>query len=91
MEDVINYIANDARCQIAIEELKAGMDTLKWLGEYLVLYETVTYGPSDLPRIIDCNYQGVVYKGIRQFARLYIQTHLGHKDPFSNPEEDNWE
>lgn len=88
MEDLITYIANDARCLLAIEELEGGMDTLTWLGEYFDLYFNVTYGPADLPRATNCNYNGVVYLGIERFARLYIQTHHEHKDPFTDPSDD---
>jgi hypothetical protein len=87
MEDLLNYIANDAKCLAAIEELEAGVDTLKWLGDYLHLYESVTYGPKDLPKLTDCNYQGVVYEGIQRFASLYLDTHHTHKDPFTDPKE----
>ena len=91
MEELITYIVNDARCLIAIEELKAGMDTLTWLGEYLDLYENVTTQPEDLPRIINCNHDGEVYTGIRHFANLYIRTHQEHKDPFNDPDFRDWE
>jgi len=56
MEDEVSYIANDARCLSAIEDLVAGMKTLNWLGQYLELYMSVTYEPKDHPRIANCNY-----------------------------------
>ena len=68
MENEFSYIANDASCQAAIEELEGGMDTLKWLGEYMELYMNVTYGPAGRPRIADCNFQGRHYSGILAFS-----------------------
>jgi hypothetical protein len=35
MEDVFSFIANDARCLSAIEDLEGGMDIINWLEEYL--------------------------------------------------------
>lgn len=68
MEDLFSYIANDARCLSAIEDLEDGMDTLKWLGEHLKLYMNVTNCPKGLPRIVNCNYEGTKYEGILKFA-----------------------
>jgi hypothetical protein len=87
MEDVFSYIANDARCLSAIEDLEGGMDTLKWLGEHLELYMNVAYSPEGLPRIANCNYEGKKYQGILKFATLYIKTHHEHEDPFSDHPE----
>ena len=87
MEDVFSYIANDARCLSAIEDLKDGMNAFKWLGEHLELYMNVTYGPEGHPRIANCNYQGKEYEGILDFATLYIRTHHENMDPFSDPSE----
>lgn len=81
----ITYIVNDAVCKSAIEDLENGMDILLWLGEYLDLYWNVTYGPSNHPRIADCNYEGREFEYISEFASLYIKTHHEHKDPFSDP------
>jgi hypothetical protein len=53
MEDEVSYIANDARCLSAIEDLEGGMDTLNWLGQFLELYKSVTYEPKDHPRIVN--------------------------------------
>jgi len=87
MEDVFSYIANDARCLSAIEDLEGGMDTLKWLGANLELYMNVAYGPKDHPRVANCNYEGKEYNGILDFATLYIKTHHEHEDPFTDPSE----
>lgn len=35
--DEITYVLNGAGCQAAIDDIEGGMDTLKWLGEYLEL------------------------------------------------------
>lgn len=83
----ITYVLNDARCQSAIEEIEGGMDTLKWLGEYLELYKNVTYAPEGMPRIAACNYQGKHYSFISQFAVLYMKKHHEIEDPFSGPSE----
>lgn len=66
--DEITYVLNDARCQSAIEEIESGMDTLKWLGENLELYNNVIYAPDGMPRIAACNFQGKHYYFISQFA-----------------------
>ena len=89
MEDVFSYIANDARCLSAIEDLEGCMDTLKWLGANLELYMNVAYGPESLPRIANCNYEGKEYNGILEFATLYIKTHHEHEDPFTDPSEED--
>jgi hypothetical protein len=89
MEDEVSYIANDARCLSAIEDLGAGMDTLNWLGQYLELYMSVTYGPKDHPRIANCNYLGKHYDAILEFATLYIKTHHEYEDPFTDPLEED--
>ena len=83
----ITYLANDARCQAAIEDLDSGMDTLKWLGENLELYKEVTYAPEGRPRIAACNYQGTHYSFISQFAVLYMKKHHEIEDPFADPSE----
>jgi hypothetical protein len=85
MEDEVSYIANDARCLSAIEDLDAGMDTSNWLGLYLELYMSVTYGPKDHPRIANCNYQGKPYDAILEFVTLYIKMHHEYEDPFTDP------
>jgi hypothetical protein len=82
MEDEVSYIANDASCLSAIEDLEAGMDTLNWLGQYLELYMSVTYGPKDHPRIANSNYQGKHYDAILEFTTLYIKMHHEYEDPF---------
>lgn len=82
MEDEISYIANDARCLSAIEDLAAGMETLKWLGQYLELYINVTYDPENSPRVADCNYLDKQYKYIQEFTFVYRQKHLEVEDPF---------
>jgi hypothetical protein len=87
MEYEVSYIANDARCLSAIEDLEEGMDTLHWLGQYLELYMSVTYGPKDHPRIANCNYQGKHYSFISQFAVLYMKKHREIEDPFSGHSE----
>jgi len=87
MEEEVSYIANDARCLSAIEDLEEGMDTLKWLGQYLELYMNVTYGPEDHPRIANCNFEGKEYSAILNFATLYIKTHHEHEDPFTDAPE----
>lgn len=58
----IIYIANDARCQVAIEDLNSGIETLKWLGQYLDFYVNVTYAPGNSPRVIYCNCMDKHYK-----------------------------
>jgi hypothetical protein len=87
MEREFTYIANDARCLSAIEDLNAGMDILEWLGKYLDLYINVTYGPADHPRIADCNYEAKYYEGIFEFVILYTRTHHQHEDPFTDPKD----
>lgn len=83
----ITYIANDATCQAAIEEIEDGVDTLKWLGEYLELYKNVTYASEGMPRIAACYYEGKHYSFISQFAVLYMKKHHEIEDPFSGPLE----
>ncbi|MBM3456178.1 MAG: hypothetical protein FJX80_13725 [Bacteroidetes bacterium] len=83
--DEITYILNDARCQAAIDEIEGGMDTLKWLGEYLELYKNVTYAPEGMARIAACNFHGKHFYFISQFAILYMKKHHEVEDPFSNP------
>lgn len=78
----ITYIANDASCQAAIEDLNRGMDTLQWLGQYLDLYINITYAPENSPRVADCNYLGNHYRYIHEFAILYMQKHVEFEDPF---------
>ena len=47
MEEEVSYIANDARCLSAIEDLAAGMETLNWLGKVFTIM-FFTYLTNDI-------------------------------------------
>ncbi len=79
MESDFTYKANDARYLSVIEDLNSGMDILEWLCKYLNLYMNVTYGPEDLPRIADCNYNGKMFEGILEFVTIFICTNHQQK------------
>lgn len=89
MVDEFSYIVNDARCLSAMEDLKNGMDTLKWLGEYLNLYMTVTYGPEGYPKIANSSFEGKKYEGILDFVILYNRTHHEYEDPFTDKSDND--
>lgn len=82
MDQVINYITKDAECFWAINELEQGRDKLDWLGAYMNLYMSITYGPENSPRIADCHYESRYFESIAHFADLYIKTHHEYPDPF---------
>jgi hypothetical protein len=82
MNDEFTYIANDALCLSAIEELKAGMEITHWLNKYSRLLLNVSYGMNGLPRIADCNFEGNHYAGISDFVDLYFKTQGEKEDPF---------
>jgi len=71
VNDEITYIANDARCLCAIEQLESGMAKNEWLNENAALYYNVSYGPDGFPRIADCDNLGKHYESILNFTRLY--------------------
>ena len=87
--NVITYVANDARCQYAIEDLNSGMGTLTWKEQYRELYFNITYEPEGFPIVVDCNYSEKHYQYIQEFANLFIFKFNEHEDPFNNPPENS--
>ncbi len=81
----ITNIVNYARCQAAIKEIESGMNTVKWLGEYLELFKDITYVPAGMPRITACNFQGRYYIFISQFEIFYMMKYNDIDSVFSNP------
>lgn len=82
MNDEFTYIANDALCLSAIDELKSGMEVTPWLNKYFRLLLNVSYEMDGLPRIADCNFEGNHYQGISDFVHLYFKTQGEEEDPF---------
>jgi hypothetical protein len=90
MADLFTYIANDAICLSAVEDLERNrIDAITWLGEYLELFINVTYQPKGRARVADCYYGGQHYDGISKFADLYVRLHDEHQDLFSYGENED--
>lgn len=67
----IDYLTKDTLCELAIEDFKELTSVPEWLSEYAELYNRVTYGSENRPRIADCHLGDETFENIQQFAHLY--------------------
>lgn len=82
MEELITYIINDTRCELAIQDLRFSADHFRWVGAHLDLFLEVSYGGNSLPLIANCNFEGRHFKNISHFHRLFLEIRGGIEDPF---------
>jgi hypothetical protein len=66
----------DVECESAIDNFKVTTSIPEWLVIYRDLYQSLLYGPDDLPKVVDMHFDGECFEGIRRFSLLY-KTVLG--------------
>ena len=69
--DLLRYTIKDNLCAKAIEEFKVTSSVSEWLKENRPLYNSVSYQPPGLPRVLACNIGGLRFENIRMFGELY--------------------
>ncbi len=69
--DILRYTIKDTLCAKAVEEFKSTSSVREWLQENCLLYDSVTYQPPGLPRIMACNLGEQSFENIRKFGMLY--------------------
>jgi hypothetical protein len=67
----IDYLLNNQKCAVALEELAITDDTANWLNKYADLVEQISYGPEGLPKVAAANFEGVCYESILAFYSVY--------------------
>ncbi len=81
----INFIINDAWCEIAINDYFEENQTLdQWVWKNINLYKAVTLHPDGLPPIALCNFRGEYFKYISEFHELFKKSLDEIDDPFDN-------
>ena len=66
-----DYLITELECLEAIEAFKKTTSVPDWLINYKQLYTDITIAPEGLPEIIDANFGGVSFEGIKKFGWLY--------------------
>lgn len=82
MLELLSYIANDARCSIAIKEFNNKIPVDEWVCANMSLFKTVSINVDGLPSIATCNYQGQHYPNISEFHELFRKSLDKIDDPF---------
>jgi hypothetical protein len=71
MENEFDYLVADENCKQALTELIVNANRLKWIKEYKWLFQKVTIRETELPRVVNANFNGVIYGYIVDFCREY--------------------
>ena len=82
--DLLRYNIKDNLCAKAIEEFKKNTSVKEWLDKNRSLYDSVSYQPPGLPRIITCNFGGQEFGNIQNFGRLYMAVDIIFNETKSN-------
>jgi len=70
--DQLRYAIRDNLCAKAIEEFKETSSVAEWLQENRSLFDSISYQPPGLPRILDSSMGGRIFENIQKFGRLYM-------------------
>jgi hypothetical protein len=71
-KDQLRYAIRDNLCAKAIEEFKDTSSVPEWLQENRSLFDSISYQPPGLPRILDASIGGRIFENIQKFGRLYM-------------------
>jgi len=65
------YYTKSSKCEKAMKELKSDISVPVWLLNNEGLFDEVTIRPEGLPTIVDANFNGTSFEGIKKFVKLY--------------------
>ena len=66
-----DYLDKERVCTKAINDFKNVSFVHEWLNSNKGLFDSINYGPDDLPKITSFNFEGESYENIREFSKLY--------------------
>ena len=83
MDEMMDYIINDDRCEAALSDYLKAVSTEEWVYQNMQLFNAISIRVNGLPSIASCNYQGKHFENIKEFHTFFRNAMDVMDDPFN--------